>query len=300
MSDQYLQSNNLQLCYEDFGDPTKPVLLLIMGLGCQMIDWPTPFCQALADQGFRVIRFDNRDIGLSDKFGKSRAPSIVKLILYSKLRLPFTVPYTLTDMAKDAIGVMDALNIEKSHIIGASMGGMIAQLVAAHYPKRVLSLTSIMSSSGKRSLPGADREVTKAMTKKSAKTAGQALTNAMQLWRMIGSPDYQPSDEELKNKLVTTAQRSTYPAGYIRQMAAIIKNGSRVKLLKSLKTPTLVIHGKADRLIPVECGIDTAKHIEGSRLELFEGMGHDLPKELQARLVELIANHTLHAGTATE
>lgn len=292
MSEKYVRANGIDLAYDEFGDSKNPVILLIMGLGTQMIAWPEEFCKGLAARGYRVIRFDNRDIGLSQKMDGSRVPHILRMAAYSRLNVAFKVPYKLHDMAQDAIGLLDALDIGAAHIVGASMGGMIAQLMAGHFPFRVLSLTSIMSTSGRRALPGADRKVALHMVRRPAKADAQALLDyAMRTWRLIGSPAYQPSDDALREKLSLSYQRSYYPAGQTRQMAAIMASGDRVSVLQKIKAPTLVIHGKADPLVPVSGGIDTARLIRGAKLELFDGMGHDLPQPLLSHFVELISSH---------
>ncbi len=292
MSEKTIEANGIRLAYEEFGDLSDPVILLIMGLGTQMIAWPESFCQGLAARGYRVIRFDNRDIGLSQKMDGARVPGMLKLALYSRLKLPLNVPYTLHDMARDAIGLLDALDIDSAHLVGASMGGMIAQLMAGNFPCRVLSLTSIMSTSGRSSLPPADRKVMLHMARRPAKGDVEALQQyAMRTMRLIGSPGFQPSDQELREKLSASYRRSTYPIGYARHMAAIMASGDRVEVLKRITAPTLVIHGKADPLVPVSGGIDTARHVRGAKLELIAGMGHDLPKPLLPHFVELITTH---------
>ncbi len=298
MSEKYVNANGIRLAYDEFGDSSAPVILLIMGLGTQMIAWSEEFCQDLAARGYRVIRFDNRDIGLSQKMEGARVPGMLKLAVYSRFRLPVKVPYTLYDMARDAIGLLDALDIESAHLVGASMGGMIAQLMAANFPYRVLSLTSIMSTSGCRSLPSADRKVMLHMARRPAKGDPEALQQyALRTLRLLSSPGFQPSDEALLEKISASYKRSSYPAGYTRHMAAIMASGDRVALLKKITAPTLVIHGKDDPLVPVSGGIDTARHVRGAKLELIEGMGHDLPKPLLPRFAELIS---AHADTASQ
>jgi pimeloyl-ACP methyl ester carboxylesterase len=292
MSHRYARANGLDLAYDEFGDPGHPVMLLVMGLGTQMIAWPEEFCLGLAARGYRVIRFDNRDIGLSEKMEGAAVPGVLRLAASARLNLPVKVPYKLQDMAEDAIGLLDALDIKAAHLVGASMGGMIAQLIAGHHPYRVLSLTSIMSTSGCRSLPGADRKVSLHMVRRPTNGDAQALQEyAMRTWRLIGSPAYQPSDEALREKLALSYQRSYYPDGHRRQMAAIMASGDRVAVLKKVVAPTLVIHGKADPLVPVAGGIDTARLIAGAKLELIDGMGHDLPQPLLPHFVELIGTH---------
>ena len=292
MTEKYINANGIDLAYEEFGDPKDPVMLLIMGLGTQMTGWPVDFCTGLAAHGYRVIRFDNRDIGLSQKMDSLPTPRILKVMLFSRLKLPLTLPYTLDDMANDVVGLLDALNIESAHIVGASMGGMIAQLVAGHFPFRVLSLTSIMSTSGRKSLPGPDRNIALHMLRRPVKADAKLMhEHAMRTWRLIGSPAYPPTDEALSEKLNDSYQRSYYPAGHSRQMVAIMAGGDRTRVLKKIVAPTLVIHGKADPLVPVSGGVDTAQLIPGATLELIEGMGHDLPDELLPQFVELIRSN---------
>lgn len=291
MTEKYVRANGLRLAYDEFGEPGQPVILLVMGLGTQMIAWPESFCQGLAESGFHVIRFDNRDIGLSEKLAGEKIPRIPALALRSRLRLPPRVPYRLRDMASDTVGLLDSLAIPHAHIVGASMGGMIAQIIAAEHPDRVLSLTSIMSSSGSRHLPPAKPEVLAAMLKRAVGLEKPDLDSSVAFWRLIGSPAYQPPDSVLRQRIETSYRRSFHPAGYARQLAAIIADGSRVDLLKRISRPTLVIHGKQDALVPVECGIDTARHIRGAKLALIDGMGHDLPEPLLPHFVDLIVEH---------
>jgi pimeloyl-ACP methyl ester carboxylesterase len=291
MPEHYVRANSIRLAYEQFGQAEHPAIILVMGLGTQLIGWPVAMCEGLADKGFRVIRFDNRDSGLSEKMENAHIPQAASLMLRSRLRLPMDVPYTLTDMARDCIGLMDALAIERAHLVGASMGGMIGQIVAAKFGHRLLSFTSIMSSSGNPRIRTARPDVARSMIKRSLGIEKINMETTMAFWRKIGSPAYQPSDQQLKKKILDSYHRSNYRQGYSRHMAAIIANGSRVKLLKKITTPTLVIHGKDDALVSVKAGIDTARHIPGARLKLFDGMGHDLPQALIPEFVNLIVAH---------
>ena len=298
MSEQYIRANGIRLAYEEFGQPDHPAMVLVMGLGTQLLGWPLAMCEELARRGFRVIRFDNRDIGLSEKMENAHIPQAVGLMLRARLRLPVNVPYTLTDMARDCVGLMDALGIERAHLVGASMGGMIGQIVAAKFGERLLSFTSIMSSSGNPRIPGASPDVVRAMVKRSLSGEKPDLASSMALWRKIGSPAYQPTDAQLKKKILDSWQRSDYREGYSRHLAAVIANGSRVKLLRKITTPTLVIHGRDDALVSVHGGIDTARNIRGARLKIFDGMGHDLPAALLPEIIELIASHAVASATA--
>ena len=289
MTEKTLIANGLHLAYDEFGCADHPVMLLVMGLGTQMIGWPEPFCESLAAKGYRVIRFDNRDIGLSEKID-AELPNLFKLVMMDKLGLPIKAPYTLYDMAQDTVGLLDALDIRQAHLVGASMGAMICQIVAGKYPQRALSLSSIMSTSGAKSLPGASARVTWHMlTRPKAQNEQAIVEHGMRTWQLIGSLAYPPEPSVLAERILRGIRRRYHPPGYVRQAAAILASGDRVNLLKSLALPTLVIHGKADLLVPVACGIDTARHVSGARLELIEGMGHDLPVELYSRVINLIS-----------
>ena len=288
---KYVTANELRICYDEFGDPAHPAVLLIMGLGTQMIAWPEAFCEHLAIGGYRVIRFDNRDVGLSQKLVDARVPNLLRMLLASGLGLPLRVPYTLHDMARDTVGLLDGLGIERAHIVGASMGGMIAQLIAGDHPQRTLSLTSMMSTSGARSLPSASRQVQRLMMRRAGSGEEEYLRYASRLWQVIGSPMYPPEKQELRERLLASYRRSYYPEGFLRQFAAIVASGDRVDLLRRVQRPTLVIHGSADALVPVEGGIHTAELVPGAQLAVIKGMGHDLPVVLLPRLASLILEH---------
>jgi len=264
---QFLSSNGLSLCYERLGNESAPAILLIAGLGEQLSEWPSGFCSILVAQGFQVIRYDNRDVGLSEKV---------------------TTPYSLDDMADDAGGLLSTLGIEQAHIIGMSMGGMIAQILCAKHAEKALSLCSIMSSSGAEGLPGPTPEVAEMLTKKTGGSEAEFIKNWVEGKRRIDSPAYPANDEELYRRASANCQRSFHTAGYMRHLNAIYSNGSRVGLLKNIACPTLVLHGNDDPLVPKEGGIDTAAHIKGSRLEIIDGMGHNLPEELYKTLCGFI------------
>ena len=296
MSVKYLEANGIRIAYDEFGQPSDPVILLIMGMATQMTAWPLSLCNGLAQRGFRVIRYDKRDVGLSEKMASAVVPSAARMMLTAALGRPLRVSYKLDDMAHDACGVIDALGLEQVHLAGVSMGGMIAQLVAAKFPDRVRSLTSIMSSSGDRKLPRASRKVTRALLKRYVGLVKPSIETTMDFQRLIGSPGFPQGDEELRDKVTAAYERSFYPPGYSRHMAAIMASGSRVSLLKTIRTPSLVVHGRDDLLVPLACGVDTARHIPDARLEVIDGMGHNLPEALMPTLEELLANHALAAG----
>jgi pimeloyl-ACP methyl ester carboxylesterase len=271
---------------------TRPVVLLIMGLGMQLVAWPPQLVQALVDAGFRVIRMDNRDIGLSQHFDHLGKPNILWAGLKFKMGLPVRPPYSLEDMAKDALGVLDALEVDRAHIVGVSMGGMIAQRVAIAAPQRVLSLTSIMSSSGARGLPEARRDVLRVLLKRPASSEPQAVVDHyVRLFTAIGSPGYPVPESDMRERVLRGVERSFHPVGSLRQMVAIISDSSRAEQLARIKSPTLVLHGRADPLVPFAHGEDTAKRITGARLVGFDGMGHDLPPEPVALMLDELIPH---------
>lgn len=294
----FVQSNGIRMAYQAFGDADAPTILLVAGLYNQLIRWPLEFCELLVARGFRVIRFDNRDIGLSDKMEGEVAPSFLRLALHSWFGLPVKVPYSLDDMAADTVGLLDALDIKAVHIVGMSMGGMISQLVAGLYPTRVLSLTSIMSKTGAFGKGTASLSVARQMVKPIPKGTS-ALDNSVMTRQMFGSPAYPESDEEIAIAVKSEFKRSNNPAGYLRQMAAIRSAPSRNKLLNGLKIPVLIIHGNQDTLVDVSGGIETKKQIPHAKLVRFEGMGHTLPQPLLAEFADLIQQNADSAETSS-
>ncbi|TPG12703.1 alpha/beta fold hydrolase [Sphingomonas oligophenolica] len=282
-------ANGIEIEVESFGADDAPAMLLIMGLGAQLTRWSIPFVEALVARGYRVIRYDNRDVGLSTKFDAAGAPKLARIMGLAMIGVKARVPYTLDDMAADAIGVLDALGIDRAHIVGASMGGMIAQLVAAHYPERTLSLTSIMSTTGNRSLPRATKEATAVlMDRPKTRDRETIIAHAVRAAAVIGSPGYRVEAGELRAKVVRDFERMHYPAGFARQIAAITVGGDRRKRLAAITAPTLVIHGTDDPLVPIAGGRDTAASIPGAVLHEMPGMGHDLPEPLIPTVCDLI------------
>ena len=288
-----VHANNIDIEYEAFGAASDPTILLIMGLGMQLIAWPEQFCRDLASHGYRVIRYDNRDTGFSTKFEGHKAPSMMSMLIRSAFRMPIRVPYTLTDMAEDAVGLLDALDVEAAHVVGASMGGMIAHNLAAKRPERVRTLTSIMSTSGHRSLPGADPLVTRHLFYARPTTADReaVIAHIIRTLELIGSPAFPVSEEKRRELASMSYDRCFYPQGFTRHVAAIIQDGDRRSRLRRIEAPTLVIHGREDPLVPLAGGIDTAEHIPGARLEIIDGMGHNFPVELWPVIIKLIAGH---------
>ena len=293
MSERYLDANGVRLAYDDFGNANDPAILLIMGMATQMTAWPLSFCRGLADRGFYVVRYDNRDVGLSEKMLTARIPSTLDMMLKAGINRPLKVSYKLDDMATDALELMNALNLNQAHVVGVSMGGMIGQVLAAKHSSRVCSLTSIMSSSGAPNLPRASKKVTRALLKRYLGLVKPGLKSTIAFQRLIGSPGFPQSDDELNEKVRAAFQRSFYPPGFARHMAAIMASGSRVELLKAIKTPSLVIHGRDDVLVPLACGVDTARQIPNAALKIIDGMGHNLPESLVPILTDLVADHVL-------
>ncbi|MFM7403535.1 MAG: alpha/beta fold hydrolase [Erythrobacter sp.] len=285
-------NTGIEIFYEDHGDPAHDVILLVMGLGAQMTLWPDELVAALTGEGFRVIRYDNRDIGLSQKMEGARAPSLPMQVLRKKIGFPAKVPYRLKDMADDGIGLLDALGIARAHVVGASMGGMIVQLMAVHHAERLRSMTSIMSTTGNGSLPQAEKHAMAALIAPLKGTDEETLVaHGLNIARNIGSPGFPFDPGTQREKVLRNVRRSVYPAGLPRQLAAIIDDGCRRTRLAGVRTPTLVLHGEDDPLVKLEAGEDTARHISGARLVTIPGWGHDLPLPLVPRLAGEIAGH---------
>jgi pimeloyl-ACP methyl ester carboxylesterase len=288
-----LTTNGIRIAFDTAGDPKAVPLLLIHGLGMQLTAWPDEYVEGMAELGFYVIRFDNRDCGLSTKFDQAGTPSLKLAWLKSRIGWPVRAPYSLDDMAEDALGVLSALGVARAHVAGVSMGGMIGQILAARHPGRVLSLTSIMASSGRRGLPGPDAALRATLQRTLGKPADfdGAVEQAVAVLHAIGSPAYPTAEKLLRRRVARALRRNCCPAGAARQWLAIAASGDRSGLLEQILAPTLVIHGAADPLLPLACGIDTAQQVPGARLEVIEGMGHDLPVQLAERLLALIDAH---------
>lgn len=284
-----IRANGLDLEYETHGPEHGPPMLLIMGLGAQLTMWPTPFVEALGRRGYRVIRFDNRDCGLSAKFDAAGTPNIYALVLARMFGMRPRVPYTLADMAEDALGLLDALGVERAHVVGASMGGMIAQHLAARHPERVLSLASIMSTTGNPSLPRPSREALRVLLARPRTNDLEAVVaHGIRTAKTIGSPRYPVDDAALASRVRAIVSRMHYPPGLSRQLAAIIADGDRRAMLRTIAVPTVIIHGTADPLVPVAGGRDTAASIPGADLVEIEGMGHNMPLPLVPRIVDAV------------
>ena len=294
---QIARANGIDICYEIFGDADAEPLLLIMGLGAQMIHWDDDFCRQLAARGFRVIRFDNRDIGQSGKLTGGARLTPIELLKLRFLKIPVAAPYKLYDMAQDVIGLMDALKIKTAHVVGASMGGMIAQEIAISFPERVRSLTSIMSTTGNPKVPRPTREATAVLMAPPVTTREEYIARFGETWKVLRAGSF-PEDEALdRSRAERTFERGLNPAGVGRQLRAILASGSRQQRLGSVKAPTLVIHGTVDPLVHPEGGKDTAASIPGAKLLMIEGMGHALPTRMWPEIISAIDQHA-HAASA--
>ncbi|MFC6634602.1 alpha/beta fold hydrolase [Microbulbifer taiwanensis] len=286
----FAEIDGVSIAYQDMGPRDGEPVLLVMGLGAQMLHWGDTLVQGLTDSGYRVVLLDNRDAGLSQKFYDLSAPPVWWMMVKQKIGLAGEPPYTLNDMAADAVGLLDHLQIERANIIGASMGGMIVQLLAAEYPQRVISLTSIMSSSGAPGLPEAQPQAIEAlaMAARGAETREQRIQNGVHIARAIGSPIY--FDEANAHDLVArVANRGSFGPGMLRQLQAIMANGDRSPLLATITVPALVVHGEADPLLPIAHGRDTAQKIPAARFVAIPGMAHTLePKVSELVLAELV------------
>lgn len=296
-----IRANGIDIYYEESGPADAPVILLVMGLGTQMIAWPEELIQGLVARGYRVIHYDNRDVGLSQRMDGAAAGSLVWAMIASRFGLPTRTAYTVSDMAKDGAALLDALGIDKAHIVGASMGGMIVQLMAANHPEKVLSMTSIMSSSGKPGLPGPRADIRKRlMTPRPSKsTKEEAVKFGAEALEAISFTDQKRAPTAFVDMAARAFDRGYYPIGMKRQLLAIIADGSRVERLKKITVPTLVVHGGADPLVPKEGSEDIVRHISGARLEIIDKMAHDLPPSQVGRMIELIADHAAAATSGS-
>lgn len=292
MSEKFCQAGPVKLCYETFGDPADPALLLVMGLGTQMLAWHDELCALFAERGFFVVRYDNRDIGRSTHFADARPPTPWQLVR----RDARAAAYSLEDMADDAAALLDCLEVEGAHVVGASMGGMIAQVVAARHPDRVLSLTSIMSTTGNRWRGQPAPRVYPFLLSRPVRTEEEAAERTVKLFRVVGSPDFERDEDMLRDLARRSFARGRGDvAGTGRQLAAILAAGDRTSDVRRIRAPTLVIHGDKDRLVRLSGGRATARAIDGARLEVIKGMGHDLPRELWPRFADLISEHAERA-----
>jgi pimeloyl-ACP methyl ester carboxylesterase len=294
-----IAANGIQLEYEEFGPANGEPILLIMGLGAQLTRWPLGLIEMLSARGYRAIRYDNRDVGLSERLHSAGPANLAELMADLAAGRKPKAAYTLNDMANDAVGLLTGLRIGRAHIVGASMGGMIAQMVAANHPERTLSLTSIMSSTGNGALPPAKPEAMAVlMTRPESQGLEAIVAHGIRAQRTIGSPAYPASDAELRARIEEDFDRAYYPDGFSRQMAAIVASGDRREALKKISAPTIVLHGADDPLVPIEGGRDTAANIDGAELRIVAGMGHDLPTALFPVVVEAIEAAVVRARSS--
>jgi pimeloyl-ACP methyl ester carboxylesterase len=291
MAEQFCTVNDVELCYETFGDPGDPAMLLVMGLATQMVGWPDEFCEQLAARGFFVIRYDNRDVGRSQKMDYP-VPTVKQLLLRDQR----AARYTLEHMAADGTGLLDQLGISHAHVVGVSMGGMIAQTMAARFPDRVLSLASIISNTGARWSGQPSPRMYPMLLKKPPRDRAGYIDHTVATFKKIGSSGFPPDEAELRRTAERSYDRGLNPAGSVRQLAAIIASGDRTPLLRTITAPTVVIHGHKDRLVPTSGGRATAKAIPGARLVIIEGMGHDLPRGAWPRMLDEIEHNAARAG----
>jgi pimeloyl-ACP methyl ester carboxylesterase len=286
-----IAANGVSIEVDDQGPPGGPPILLLMGLGMQLTAWPDALVRMLVGRGFRVIRIDNRDAGLSQGFDASGKPNLAWAALRYMLHLPVHAPYTLADMARDSVGVLDALGLPAAHVCGASMGGMIAQHMAASRPERVSRLTLIMTTSGARSLPQPGAKVRAALL--DGRPGGvhdveAEVARLMRVFTLIGSPAYRPDPDEFRARLTASVRRAWRPAGVARQLVAVAADGDRTPLLSRIGAPTHIVHGAADPLVPVAAAHDLHAKIASSTLEIIDGLGHDLPAPLWSRFAAAI------------
>lgn len=291
-----IRANGIDIEVEDSGPGAagedRPAVLLIMGLGMQLVAWPPQMVQALLDAGYRVIRHDNRDVGLSQHMEALGKPHLIWQSIRFKIGLRPRSLYSVADMGKDALGVLDALGVATAHVVGVSMGGMIAQHMAIQAPQRLLTLTSVMSSSGAKGLPHASPEVLRVMiSRPDGRNPTAVLDYYVKLFTVIGSPAFPVPEPELRERLMLGMQRGFYPEGTQRQTLAVIADLDRADQLAGIRVPTLVVHGKADPLVPYACGEDTARRIPGAKMVGIDGMGHDLPPGVVDLLLQALLPH---------
>jgi pimeloyl-ACP methyl ester carboxylesterase len=295
MAESFCRIGDIELCYETFGNPADPALLLIMGLGTQMLGWDEEFCEDLAGRGFHVVRYDNRDIGRSTILDTYPAPTLGQLLRRDRQ----AAAYTLAEMAADGVGLLDHLGIERAHLVGASMGGMIAQTIAARRPDRVLSLTSIMSSTGSRISGQPALRTYHRFLRPVSRDRQRYIDQAADLFHWIGSPGFDRDEATFRDLLGRMYDRGHHPSATSRQLAAILASGNRTPELRGITAPTLVIHGTNDRLIAPSGGRATARAVPGARLLMIEGMGHDLPRGAWPEMLDAIVENAARAAAPT-
>lgn len=295
MAEEFCRVGEIELCYESFGDPADPTVLLVMGLGTQMVAWRPEFCAQLVGRGFRVVRFDNRDIGRSTKVG-GRPPTVAQLLS----RSPKAGRYRIADMAADAIGLLDHLGVAAAHVVGASMGGMIAQTMAAEHPERVLSLASIMSNTGNRFRGQPHVKLYPLFLRRAPTDRDAYIRHIGRVFAAIGSPGFDRDEEEVRTIAAESFDRGHDPVGAARQLGAIVASGDRTAVVRRITVPTVVIHGTRDLLVRPSGGKDTVRAIPGAKLVMIEGMGHDLPRGAWPQIVDAIVENARRAAPVAE
>jgi pimeloyl-ACP methyl ester carboxylesterase len=294
--EQLARANGIELCYQEMGDPDGEPLLLVMGLATQMIAWDEGFCGLLAERGFRVVRFDNRDIGRSTKLRSAGVPRRVDMMLGRR----GSAPYLLRDMAADTAGLMDHLDLDSAHVVGASMGGMIVQTMAIEYPQRVRSMVSIMSNTGSRWTGMPSRKAMAVLLGRPPRGREQAVERAVKTFGVIGSPGYPFEEERVRQIAGRSYDRGHSAAGVLRQLHAITASGDRTQALHGVRAPATVIHGNRDPLVRSAGGRATARALPNARLKMIDGMGHDLPRQLWPVFTEEIASNAARASSGVE
>ncbi len=293
---QLARANGIELCYEIFSEASAEPMLLIMGLGGQMIHWDDEFCRQLAARGFCVIRFDNRDVGHSTKLSGGKRLSPIELLKLRFFRIPVAAPYRLHDMAQDTVALMDALAIKSAHVVGQSMGGMIAQEMAIDFPQRLRSLTSIMSTTGDPKVPPPSREAAAILMAPPPTTKEEYFARHARMWKVLRGGHFPEDEARDRQRAERNYERGLNPAGVGRQLRAVLASGSRKERLRAVKMPTLVIHGTADPLVHPAGGKDTAASIPNAKLVMIEGMGHALPIRMWPEIIDAIAAHARGAA----
>lgn len=288
-----IQANGIELVYDSFGHSDAPPLLLIMGLGVQMIGWDAAFCVRLAAQGYRIIRFDNRDVGLSTKFDEADTPGRLAFLMAFLFNKAIQAPYLLSNMAEDAVSLLDALRVDSAHVVGASMGGMIGQLLAIHYPQRMRTLTSFMSTTSDPRLPRPSLKAAKLFLKRIPTDLTGFVESSIASSQLLSGPRFPIDEARIRRQAKRAFKRGFHPAGIKRQLAAVLASGSRKEALQNVTAPTLVIHGDADPLVPLAAGMATAQAVPGARLMVIEGLGHGSPPSVWPQLIEAVTRHAV-------
>ncbi|MEM8800770.1 MAG: alpha/beta hydrolase [Pseudomonadota bacterium] len=288
-----IAANGIEIAYETYGDMSAPPVLMVMGLGGQLTMWPDKLVEDVVAGGYRVILFDNRDIGLSHHHTGEKSPGVLRQILLRRIGIRLKTPYNLLDMAKDTIALLDALKLDRVHLVGISMGGMISQHVGSLVPDRVASLTAIMTTTGNPKLPRPSSDVMKAMIRRGPQptTRDEIIDLSVATFGVIGTPGEDQNTNGMRDRITRSYDRSFNPTGVARQMSAIVASGDFRKYTRSIKAPTLIIHGSKDPLVPIEGGRDVAKLVRGARLEVIEGMGHDVPPRFLPQVTQHLLDH---------